>query len=70
MGVSSTLLSDTAEDYPIELRGPLLRDVYDSAVTGPDNDQLWASLTELLRDFIGTLKDLIMALYRCHLCYL
>lgn len=46
------------------------RAVYDSAVTGADNDQLWASLTALLGDLIGTLKDLIMTLYRCHLCHL
>lgn len=61
---------DTAEHYLTEVRGPFWRAVYDSAVTEADNDQLWASLTEVLRDLIGTLKDLIMTLYRCHLCHL
>lgn len=70
MVAASTLLLDGAEDHLIELRGPLLGAVYDSAVTGADNEQLWASLTQLLWDCTGTLKDLIMTLYRCHLCYL
>lgn len=59
-----------AGDYLTEIWGPFWRAIYDSAVTGADNDQLWVSLTKLLRDFIGTLKDLIMTLYRCHLCHL
>lgn len=55
--------------FSLNLDGLLFwRGVYDPAVTGADNDQLWASLNELLRDLIGTLKHLIMTLYRCHLC--
>lgn len=62
-----------AEDHLNEIWGPFFsswRAVYDSAATGADNDQLWASLTELLGDLVGTLKYLIMTLYRCHLCHL
>lgn len=41
--------------------------VYDSAVAGADNDQLWASLSRRLRDLVGTLNNLIMTLHRCGL---
>lgn len=58
------------EDNLTEIGGPLFEELYmilqplKHIMTSCGRHSL------LLRDFIGTLKDLIVALYRCHFCHL